>query len=421
MTTRRSARRHLVTVLVTVAAAAVDGLFFLGTKYPHTLRVGPGELPAWAGGLVVLLAAVVLLLRHRFPVRVLAAMWLVACAALLVREWLFLACLTVALYAVADAASRRVATAALVACALPLVVQAYLTSPGSLDPIGETLVRLGFFALVLGLAWGLGRHHRGVAERHRGAVERQAQESAQALQQERLRLSRELHDIVSHTVSVMTLQAAGARTLVGRDDGRVVQALDVVEQAGVQAMNELGRLLSVMRAEDPGEEDPLLAQPRLEDLATLVEQARAGGQDVELDLVGEPGRLDPSVALAGYRIVQEALTNARKYAGRALIRVHLSWVPPRLVLTVSNDAGPGPDGEPAGRAPALSTGHGLRGLAERVDLVGGELESGPTPGGGYQVRATLPVAAVGSPRVTARPPAGTGESPDVGDAWSSFD
>ena len=421
MSTRRSARRHLVTVSVTVAAAAVDGLFFLGTKYPHTLRVGPGELPAWAGALVVLAAAAVLLVRRRFPVRVLAVLWVVACAALLVREWLFLACLTVALYAVAAETSRRVATAALVACALPLVVQASLTSPGSLDPLGETLVRLGFFALVLGVAWGLGRHHRAVAQRHRATVELQAQESARALQQERLRLSRELHDIVSHTVSVMTLQAAGARTLVGRDDRRVVAALEVVEQAGVQAMNELGRLLSVMRTEDRGEEDPLLAQPRLEDLPTLVEQARAGGQDVELDLVGEPGRLDPSVALAGYRIVQEALTNARKYAGRALIRVHLSWVPPRLVLTVSNDAGPGPDGEDVAAAPALSTGHGLRGLAERVDLVGGVLESGPTPDGGYRVRATLPVAAVGSPRAPERPAPGPGGGSGPADAWGSFD
>ena len=400
---------------MTVAAAAVDGLFYLGTKYPHTLRVGHGELPAWVGAVVVLLAAALLLARRRAPLRVFAVMWLVACAALLVREWLFLACLSVALYAVADAASRRLATAALLVCALPLGAQAYLTSPDSLDPVGETLVRLGFFALVTGTAWGLGRHHREVAERHRAAVERQAQESAEVLQQERLRLSRELHDIVSHTVSVMTLQAAGARTLVGRDDERVVRALEVVEQAGVQAMNELGRLLTVMRTEDTDDQDPLLAQPRLEDLPTLVELARAGGQDVELDLVGEPGQLDPSVALAGYRIVQESLTNARKYAGAALIRVHLSWVPPRLVLTVSNDAGAGSDGTPPAEVATLSTGHGLRGLKERVDLVGGVLESGPTPDGGYLVRATLPVAAVGLLHRSRQAPG------DTWDAWTSFD
>ncbi len=407
---------RLVTVTVTVAAAAVDELFFLGTKRAHVARIGDGVLPGWAGGSVILLVAALLLLRRRFPLRVFVMVWVVACGALLVREWLFLACLTVALYALASAVSRRVALGALVACALPMLVQAYLTSPDSLDPVGEMLVRLGFFALVLGTAWGLGRHHRGVLDRERLTGERHVRDAAQAVQQERLRLSRELHDIVSHTVSVMTLQAAGARTLVGRDDQRVVGSLEVIEQAGVQAMNELSRLLSVMRKEDAEEPDALSVQPGLEDLPDLVALARAGGQDVELDLGGEAGQLDPSVALACYRVVQEALTNARKYAGRrALTRVDLTWVPPRLVLTVSNDAGFAPDDEEPMGTLVLTTGHGLQGLRERVDLVGGELESGPTSGGGYLVRATLPVASVG----LLRPPERRVGEPS--DAWSSFD
>lgn len=416
MSSRRPSSQLLLTLAVTVVAAAVDLLFLLGTKYPQTARFGQGALPRWAGTAIVLAAASVLVLRRRFPVQVFVALWVVACAALLVHEWLFLACPTVALYAVAAAASRRVAVLALVASALPLTVQAYLTSPDSLDPTGEMLVRLGFFALVLGVCWGLGRHHHGAVRRARLAEQRHREESAQALLQERLRLSRELHDIVSDTVSVMTLHAAGAKTLVGRDDGRVVSALEVIEQAGVQAMNELGRLLSVMRKEDVDERDALAVQPRLEDLPKLVELARSAGQDVELDLSGEPGQLDPSVALACYRVVQEALTNARKYAGRrALVRVNLSWVPPRLVLTVSNDAGLAPADEERTPPPSLSTGHGLRGLRERVDLVGGQLESGPTSGGGYVVRVTLPVAAVGRLHPPEHPVAG------VPDAWSTFD
>lgn len=400
---------------MTVAAAAVDELFFLGSKHSHTLRLGDGVLPSWAGGGVVLVAAVLLLLRRRFPLQVFSAMWVVACAALVVREWLFLACLAVALYAVAAAVTRRVALAALAVAAVPMVVQAYLTSPDSLDPVGEMLVRLGSFALVLGVAWGLGRHHRAVAARQRQAEAGLARASARALQQERLRISRELHDIVSHTVSVMMLQAAGARTLVGRDDERVVGSLGVIEQAGVQAMNELGRLLSVMRKDDAEEQDMLSAQPRLEDLPRLVELARAGGQDVELHLDGEPGHLDPSVALACYRLVQEALTNARKHAGhRALVRVNLSWTPSQLVLTVRNDPGLSPTKEESAAA-FLSTGHGLRGLHERVDLVGGTLESGATAGGGYLLRATLPVAATGA----VRPP--EPQNGETSDAWRIFD
>ena len=114
-------------------------------------------------------------------------------------------------------------------------------------------------------------------------------------------------------------------------------------------MNELNRLLTVMRKEDD-EQDALSVQPRLEDLPRLVELAKAAGQDVQLDLNGEPGRLDPSVALACYRVVQEALTNARKYAGQSLVRINLSWLPPRLVVTVSNDAGLAPGDDEAAAA-----------------------------------------------------------------------
>ena len=416
MTTSRPPGRIVFFWVVTVLAGAVDELFFLGAKHAHTVRVGAWMLPLWLGGVLILAATVLLLLRRRRPLQAFVAVWALAVFSLFFRDWLFIGCFAVALYGVAAATIRQVAVAALLASAITLTVEStFLVGSSSPDPMGELLVRWGLFALVLGIAWSLGRYHHAVWTRARETQARHVAESAAAVQAERLRLSRELHDIVSHTVSVMTLQAAGARTLVGRDDARVVGSLRVIEQAGVEAMNELARLLSVLRAEDGEAGDELAVQPRLEDLPQLVALANSAGQDVELDLSGEPGRLDPSVALACYRVVQEALTNARKYAGQqALVRVNLFWRPPQLVVTVRNDAGSGAAGSEPAHGGELSTGHGLRGLAERVGLVGGELESGPTSGGGFLIRATLPVAATG----TLHPAPALETDPD---AWASFD
>ena len=408
--------RFVLFSVVAVVAGAIDELWFLGAKHAHAGRVGAWVLPLWLGGILILAATALLLTRRRRALQVFVAVWALAVFSLFFRDWLFIGCFAVALYRVAAATIRWVAVAALLAAAVVVTVEStFSVGSDSPDPVGEALVRWALFALVMGIAWSLGRYHHFVGTRERETRERHAAESAAAVQAERLRLSRELHDIVSHTVSVMTLQAAGARTLVGRDDERVVGSLRVIEQAGVEAMNELARLLSVLRAEDGEAGDELAVQPRLEDLPQLVALANSAGQDVELDLSGEPGRLDPSVALACYRVVQEALTNARKYAGQqALVRVNLSWRPPQLVVTVRNDAGSGAAGsEPAPRG-ELSTGHGLHGLAERVGLVGGELESGPTSGGGFLIRATLPVAAAG----TLHPAPVPETDPD---AWASFD
>ena len=215
----------------------------------------------------------------------------------------------------------------------------------------------------------------------------------------------------------MTLQAAGARTLVGRDDERVVGSLRVIEQAGVEAMNELARLLSVLRAEDGEAGDELAVQPRLEDLPQLVALANSAGQDVELDLSGEPGRLDPSVW--PWRVIascRRRWTNARKYAGRqALVRVNLSWHPPRLVVTVRNDAGSGAAGPEPARGEQLSTGHGLRGLAETGRP--GRRRTGV----GSDVGRWLPHPSHAAGRRDRQPEPGPGAGEPDPDAWASFD
>lgn len=248
-----------------------------------------------------------------------------------------------------------------------------------------------FYAVFFVLGWFGGWWRRRTAVREKGLIEEREQRAADAAREERLRLARELHDIVSHTVNIMTLQAAGARAVMDRQPEQVGRSLDVIEHAGVQAMNELHRLLGVLRSDDEASTD-LSVQPQLSDIPQLIEVARASGQQVELDLIGPPGELDPSVELACFRVVQEGLTNARKYAGPdAMVRVNLQWAAPRLLVTVANEPG---RLERDDRMAALSTGHGLAGLTERVQLVGGELAAGATDDGGYEVQARLPVASM---------------------------
>jgi signal transduction histidine kinase len=227
--------------------------------------------------------------------------------------------------------------------------------------------------------------------RARLAQEAYAHQAAEAVRTERLRLARELHDIVAHAVSAIILQAAGARTLVTTEDGRVRQAFTVIESAGVQAMNELHRLLGLLRTVDPDQTagtdfDDL--QPGLEDLPALVDFSRASGLDINLVVEGRRARLDRSVDLAAYRVVQEALTNATKHGGRT-VHVHVHYVLPeqQVSIEVRNLR---ESSQPATTVDSLSSGHGLIGLAERVSLVGGRLRAGPV-GDGFLVRAELPL------------------------------
>lgn len=244
--------------------------------------------------------------------------------------------------------------------------------------------------------WGAGARARRTTERlHR---ERIALARA-AVSAERLRISHELHDIVAHAVTVMLLQTGGARGLLrsGLDDDRaaaVLEALDAADGTGREAMAELRRLLTVLRAEevDAGPADRG-SSAGLDDLEALVTRTRAAGVAVRLDTTGRPRRLDPSVDLTAYRIVQEGLTNVTKHAGPGThAEVVMVWGPRELTISVADD---GPH-RPLG---ALgSGGFGLVGLGERVGLVGGHLRYGPRPDApGHRLTAELPLAVTGDP------------------------
>jgi signal transduction histidine kinase len=223
------------------------------------------------------------------------------------------------------------------------------------------------------------------SERARRAEERarrMEQEARQAVEEERGRITRELHDVLAHSVSVMTVQASAVRRLLRPEQDREREALMTVEETGRQALAEMRRLLGIMRTES---ERPALApQPGLGTLPQLVEQVRQSGLPVELTVEGTPVRLPAGVDLSAYRIVQEALTNTLRHAGPAHAWVAVRYEGEDVEIEVANDGAS--DGVNDGG------GHGLVGMRERVALCGGELRSGPRPGGGFKISARLPVA-----------------------------
>jgi signal transduction histidine kinase len=218
------------------------------------------------------------------------------------------------------------------------------------------------------------------------AAERDAR-AREAVSAERTRIARELHDSVAHTVSVMTLLAAGVRRQLDaapdRDTERDV--LLRVERLGREAVEELHRAVGIMRATAASEgAAPLTPQPRLCDIDELASRVRAAGLSVEVHITGQARPLPTGVELAAYRVIQEALTNSLKHAGPATVTVEIGYNPTGLTIAVTDDG--------AAVSDEWVAGHGLVGMRERVALYGGEVTAGRRPDGGFAVRATLPAA-----------------------------
>jgi signal transduction histidine kinase len=261
------------------------------------------------------------------------------------------------------------------------------------DPVPIDLPVAYFIAyngLLFLLAFFIGRtvHNRrayvaALEDRAHAAERDQHAIAEQAVADERRRIARELHDVVAHHVSVMSVLATGTRRALSRDPVAADEALATIEETGRVALREMRRLLVVLRtdAEPAGELEP---QPGLPGLEELLEQVREAGLPVQLATTGEPGHLDPGVALAVYRITQEALTNALKHAGPASAEVRLSFGTRELAIEIS-DTGRGP------RPGPRTVGHGLLGMRERISLYGGSLRAGPRPGGGFRVFARIPL------------------------------
>ena len=223
-----------------------------------------------------------------------------------------------------------------------------------------------------------------LSEQRALAAEQEAQwRAAAAVAEERLRIARELHDVVSHGVTVMNLHVSGVRRRLRADQAEERAALEAVERTGREALGEMHRMLGVLRA--PGAEDAGSVSG-LDRLSDLLEQARATGLEVGLRVAGEPRPLPTGVDQAAYRIAQEAITNVIRHAGADRLDCFLAYGPESVELTVVDDGrGTGPSSGPGG--------HGLVGMRERAALYGGSVDAGPLPGGGFGVRAVLPAAA----------------------------
>jgi len=333
---------------------------------------------------------VLLVPRRRFPVGVLVCACTVSAstALLLTYRPIFPVCV-----ALGTVASRKTGRPVMAGIALALATAgAWAADEVRVSPEVDRVsvaVFLGVsYALVVLVAAGIGRWARAARERLVLMDERRQTEARQAVEAERLRLARELHDIVSHAVTVMVLQASGARRILAHDPARTEAALATVEEVGVRAMSELRRLLGVLRAgDDDGQMAGSAALPGVDDLPQLIESVRETDLDVRLEQIGERRQLDTSVNLAAFRVVQEALTNVRKHAGLdARATATLRWTADTLVVRVHDDGrGAGPP------STKLSTGHGLLGLQERVAVAGGAFDVDRTANG-FTVTAVLPLA-----------------------------
>ena len=217
------------------------------------------------------------------------------------------------------------------------------------------------------------------------------EEAKRAVAEERTRIARELHDVVAHSMSVMIVQAGAARRVLAQHPDQAAESLASIESTGRGAMAEMRRLLGVLR-DDRDDTAAMAPQPSVRDLESLLAACAEAGLPVSVEVDGQARDLPAGIDLSAYRIVQEALTNARKHAGPATAVVVLRYGDDALDIEVRDDG----RGAAAGATDegVDGSGHGLIGMRERVDLYGGDLEAGPRAGGGFTVRAHLPLASV---------------------------
>lgn len=347
------------------------------------LEAWTGEVtrPRWLHALLAAAALAALAWRRRFPVAVLGVV--VVCLLVLDPDSTFslFAGVVIAAYTVGAELDPPRAWLGPVLAVAPFWILFALSDEAAPSDFVAT-------ALLYGGAWAVGtlvrdrsRRTERLAERAR-ELERERDLRAEAARaEERARIARELHDVISHSISVVTIQAQAVRRRLGPGHEREAEDLRALETTARNAMAEMRRLFGILRSD--GERLALAPQPGLDQLDALAAETRASGLRVEVTIEGERAPLPPGVDLAAYRIVQEGLTNARKHAGATAVEVGLRYGERDLEITVADD------GRGAG-AELDGGGHGLIGMRERAKLYGGTLEAGPRPGGGFRVRAALP-------------------------------
>jgi signal transduction histidine kinase len=378
----RLARRYWFDALV----LAGIGVGLAGVVVGQGRTDGPTG-PLWFDVLAIVAILSPLFARRRFPfgapVAVGGAVVLTTFVDPRVTPYAFVTFLAgcAAVFLVGLVRDRSLAAAGL---ALALGVEALVAYKDPKGNLGAFIATSIVLAILWTIAFALGRKFQEADEAKERAsrAEREREERARtAVTEERARIARELHDVVGHSVSVMTVQASAVRRLLRPEQQRERESLLIVEQTGREALAEMRRMVGVLRR--PEEAPALAPQPSLEHLNKLVEQAREAGLPVELRIEGDPLPLPAGLDLTAYRLVQEGLTNALKHARARHAEVLVHYSDGHVELTVSDDG--------RGAGDRDGGGHGLVGMRERVTVYGGELEAGPRPEGGYRLRARLPV------------------------------
>ena len=347
----------------------------------------PTGVALWFEVVATAVVVLALLLRRRFPFAAPATLWLVAAALSFVdgqlitsQPGVYVAGLGAALLLgnLRNEAQARIGLAIVLGGAAIVIYNDPTHQPGDLV----------FTPVSFGIGWLVGYALRERTEQTQAAEERAARaerdrEAAArvAVAEERARIARELHDVVAHAVSVMVLQVGAVRHRMPDSQAENREALQNVEQAGRTALAEMRRLLGAMRRDD--DQPEYLPHPGLADLDSLLDDVRAAGLAVRLQVHGEPVALPPGLDLSAYRIVQEAVTNTLKHAHAHQAEVDVHYEPHDLRVEVRDD----------GRGPTTGDGlgHGLVGIGERVKIFGGDLSAGAAPTGGFVLRARLPL------------------------------
>jgi signal transduction histidine kinase len=414
-----SARQIAADIALPIAAAiaslAVAGLAVRNLAGPAPSAVPFVGRPGWQAIVPAVAARTAPLAIRRF--RPLTAFWLCLAACLVVAlpgslrgsaatiAIDLIALVPAAYSAVVHSRHRVAALLSTPAVAVVLVFRGLWPAPvGNYTMLAALLVFI-MVVLVIGNAARLSQ--RRVSESQARLLRlKEGQESAtrQAIGQERARIARELHDVVTHNVSMMVVQAGAARRVLGASPEEVRSALLAIEESGREAITELQHMLGLLaQPGEPEQADPAVAQdaaplrpqPGLDQVRPLIDRVTAAGLSAELRVHGTARALPPGTDLAAYRVIQEALTNVMKHAEQSSATVTLDYRDDALVVEVADNGAPDkvtprPRGAPGALGAMPGSGRGLLGLRERVLLYGGELDAGSQPGGGWRVRARFP-------------------------------
>jgi signal transduction histidine kinase len=383
----RASRAVLIDVVVAVVALAVSATVL------HAARAGAGLRPPDAAAYLLLGVYSTAVVLRRFAPAIAVVVGLAAGVAYAAAA--YPAALTPALllpvYSAAAALPERRSRGVL-AVAVVFGFFGATLAPGSTD-LGVPIAIVA--AWLLGNDTGRRREYTAELERKNAELEQaQVELARRAVTEERLRIARELHDVVAHSMSVVAVHAGTGRMVADRNPAAAHDALATIEMAARSSLVEMRRLLGVLRSPtgSPAEDDGRAPAPGLADLDALVDDVAASGLAVEVCIDGVRPAVPAGVDLSAYRIVQEALTNVLRHAGRARVTVAVQYAADAVTVDVQDD-GEGASATPRPPADRGAVGHGLVGMRERVELYHGDLEVGPRPGGGFRVRARLPYAA----------------------------